>query len=117
MSNGQVFIQTCEICNKTFESTKRHAQYCSGECKEKGYIDHTCAVCGKHFFSRRKEAIYCSIGCFREGQAGKASERGKEIVRWHDKLGWTFAVIAEEFGISRPRVHQIYTEQKKRDAG
>lgn len=68
-------------------------------------------------FSISKSTIYSIIGEERRGQVSKNHGRNVELqnaIKNVDKTQWGWqARIAEAFGISRQRVHQIYQKQER----
>lgn len=68
------FRCTCEICGKTFISSRPNKKYCSKTCKNraghgkgsyKQPIIFNCVVCGREFTSLRDDAKTCSEKCRR----------------------------------------------------
>ena len=62
------YKRVCKCCNKSFETVRSSAVFCSDKCrvqynkKHKGH-ERLCKHCGKTFF-KYKEQDYCSAECF-----------------------------------------------------
>lgn len=76
--------KVCEYCGKKFTTKRKHARFCSDECRNKWWKNHpeqvnkkafytlTCKCCGKTFIAYGdKHRKYCSIACYREDRFKK----------------------------------------------
>lgn len=58
--------KTCEICGELFQTSYKHAKYCSNRCRtESKKKPKTCVNCGSIFMSKNKHARFCSSKCGR----------------------------------------------------
>lgn len=91
----------CAQCGKEFESTAKHAMFCSQKCyrvvynarlrakraqnKRDGYV-LTCQCCGKTFNAKRKITKFCSESCKHEAERVKQTKRRRAKQCGYEKI-------------------------------
>lgn len=91
----------CAHCGKEFESTAKHAMYCSQKCyrvvynarlrakraqnKRDSYI-LTCQCCGKEFNAKKKITKFCSESCKHEAERVKQTKRRRAKRCGYEKI-------------------------------
>jgi hypothetical protein len=77
-------MKECVICNEEFEAKRKHAKYCSSDCRNKRrikpFITKTCLHCSISFETKKNYAKYCSKIC----SSRKNTEENKEL-RWSNR--------------------------------